>query len=275
MRANSTPPKTRNWKLNTRRRRYGRRLKLTASYLDCTLPCAILYKADSRPIKIRRSHHFGGSGRKRAVRGAVEMRPIQLDIVGVVGPIANPDAERGTELWRERLIAPIGRRYRQRRDQRSIFEIAGTRLQEQERAADLEVMRRVRGFACDGLDGCSRGYRIRRRGQGFRILQPPSFGGRRTLLQPRRLGGFEALNARANAAFSFSKASSRAEICSSIVAANAVCEPAEPAKARQDSSTNFLNAIIARTPTKCPINGLHKWHAMKRRKQPSRRSSAA
>ena len=84
-----------------------------------------------RANQIRWPYHLRGPARKRAIRGGVQMRPIQFDIVGLVGHIASPDTKSRTEVWCERLIAPIGRRYGERAHQRPIFEIAGAGLQEQ------------------------------------------------------------------------------------------------------------------------------------------------
>src|ERR1700690_3527861 len=60
-----------------------------------------------------------------------------------------------------------------------------------------------------------------------------------------------------NAAFSFSRASSRAEICSSSVAADAGCRTAAAANARQRSKTSFVNLLMVRTPRSHPIGELH------------------
>ena len=178
------------------------------------------------------------------------MRPVQFDIVGLAGHIARADPEAGTEARLERLVGPIGCRYRQWGYQRPIFEIAGARLQIHQRSADLEVMPRVRRLDDDGLADVSRGRHIRRGGQGFRILQPP----RLRLQAPRRVASAppwtlrDELTRARNAAFSFSRASSRAEICSSSVAADAGCRTAAAANARQRSKANFVNLVIVRTP---------------------------
>src|SRR5437868_3075013 len=82
------------------------------------------------------------------------MRPIQVDIVGHGGHIAQPDTEVGAVFWVDRLVAPIGRRYRERvRHCGILLEIAGAGLQEQEGPADFEVGPRVRYAADDGFDG--------------------------------------------------------------------------------------------------------------------------
>src|ERR1700683_4087042 len=49
-----------------------------------------------------------------------------------------------------------------------------------------------------------------------------------------------------NAAFSFSSASSRAEIRSSIVAADAECESAQVVNARHKRNPSFVNLLIVR-----------------------------
>jgi hypothetical protein len=125
------------------------------------------------------------------------MRPIQFDVVGCVGDITHFDAEGRTEARLERLVAPIGRRYRQWADQRPIFEVAGARLQIQQRSADFKTMWR----ACRGDFGSliddPRRWRHRRSGQIVGILQLLCRGRFRMTHGRRRFGGFQVIDARA------------------------------------------------------------------------------
>ena len=134
-------------------------------------------------------------------------------------------------------------------------------------------MRRGRRCDFDGWAGFSRGYRIRFGGQGFRILRPPRFGGRRTALQPRRLGGFEAVDARAQrGVFLFQGIEPRRDLLINRGGNRRVRNRSGRPMRDSRRTRVFGIAIIVRTPRKRPVSGLHKRHAMKRRKQRGRQS---
>ena len=100
--------------------------------------------------RIRRPYELVGSGTDGRAVGRTQMRPIQAEIIELGRHVAQPDTKGRTVLRVDRLVAPIRRRYRERAYQgRVLFEIAGTGLQEQERAAYLEMRTRVRW---NGLD---------------------------------------------------------------------------------------------------------------------------
>src|ERR1700733_13060747 len=69
-----------------------------------------------------------------------------------------------------------------------------------------------------------------------------------------------------SAAFSFSRASNRAEFCSSIVAARPARETAEVANGRHKSNAILVNPFIVRSPQERPARGPHALPPMGRRR---------